>query len=138
VHDGVDILNLSVGPDSPPSNTKTTFLNPFDATLLGAVKAGVFVAQAAGNGGPFPKSLVSYSPWIATVAAAIDDRRYKNHLILENGKILAGIGLSRKFSNFLLCFLRCNFLNHGLMLGDTMSMIMMETLLIIGEVKNKM
>ncbi|XP_027903216.1 subtilisin-like protease SBT2.6 [Vigna unguiculata] len=94
VHDGVDIISLSVGPNSPPSNTKTTFLNPFDATLLGAVKAGVFVAQAAGNGGPFPKSLVSYSPWIATVAAAIDDRRYKNHLILGNGKILAGIGLS--------------------------------------------
>ncbi|KAK4774902.1 hypothetical protein SAY86_009837 [Trapa natans] len=94
VYDGVDILSLSVGPNSPPSNTKTTFLNPFDATLLSAVKAGVFVAQAAGNGGPFPKSLVSYSPWITAVAAAIDDRQYKNHLILGNGKILAGIGLS--------------------------------------------
>ncbi|RDX65814.1 Subtilisin-like protease SBT2.6, partial [Mucuna pruriens] len=94
VFDGVDILSLSVGPNSPPAATKTTFLNPFDATLLGAVKAGVFVAQAAGNGGPFPKTLVSYSPWIASVAAAIDDRRYKNHLILGNGKTLAGIGLS--------------------------------------------
>uniref|UniRef100_A0A1J3ELY6 Subtilisin-like protease n=3 Tax=Noccaea caerulescens TaxID=107243 RepID=A0A1J3ELY6_NOCCA len=94
VHDGVDILSLSVGPNSPPATTKTTFLNPFDATLLGAVKAGVFVAQAAGNGGPFPKTLVSYSPWITTVAAAIDDRRYKNHLTLGNGKMLAGIGLS--------------------------------------------
>ncbi|KAA8522706.1 hypothetical protein F0562_009132 [Nyssa sinensis] len=94
VHDGVDILNLSVGPNSPPATTKTTFLNPLDATLLSAVKAGVFVAQAAGNGGPFPKSLLSYSPWIASVAAAIDDRRYKNHLTLGNGKILAGIGLS--------------------------------------------
>ncbi|OMO62885.1 hypothetical protein COLO4_32844 [Corchorus olitorius] len=94
VHDGVDILSLSVGPNSPPATTKTTFLNPFDATLLAAVKAGVFVAQAGGNGGPFPKTLVSYSPWIATVAAAIDDRRYKNHLILGNGKILAGLGLS--------------------------------------------
>ena len=96
VHDGVDILSLSVGPNSPPTTTKTTFLNPFDATLLGAVKAGVFVAQAAGNGGPFPKTLVSYSPWIMTVAAAIDDRRYKNHLTLGNGKMLAGMGLSRK------------------------------------------
>ncbi|EPS72989.1 hypothetical protein M569_01766, partial [Genlisea aurea] len=94
VHDGVDILNLSLGPNSPPATTKTTFLNPFDATLLSAVKAGVFVVQAAGNGGPFPKSLVSYSPWITTVAAAVDDRRYKNHLTLGNGKILAGIGLS--------------------------------------------
>ncbi|KZV18285.1 subtilisin-like protease [Dorcoceras hygrometricum] len=94
VHDGVDILNLSVGPNSPPAATKATFLNPFDATLLSAVKAGVFVAQAAGNGGPFPKTLLSYSPWIASVAAAVDDRRYKNHLTLGNGKIIAGIGLS--------------------------------------------
>ncbi|KAJ8751057.1 hypothetical protein K2173_016238 [Erythroxylum novogranatense] len=94
VQDGVDILSLSVGPNSPPATTKTTFLNPFDATLLAAVKAGVFVAQAAGNGGPFPKTMVSYSPWITSVAAAIDDRTYKNHLTLGNGKILPGIGLS--------------------------------------------
>ncbi|XP_030468408.1 subtilisin-like protease SBT2.5 [Syzygium oleosum] len=94
VYDGVDILSLSVGPNSPPTSTRITFLNPFDATLLSAVKAGVFVAQAAGNGGPFPKTLVSYSPWITSVAAAIDDRRYKNHLTLGNGKILPGIGLS--------------------------------------------
>ncbi|XP_010927223.2 subtilisin-like protease SBT2.5 [Elaeis guineensis] len=94
VQDGVDILNLSVGPNSPPTSTKTTFLNPFDAALLSAVKAGVFVAQAAGNGGPFPKTLVSFSPWITTVAAAVDDRRYKNHIILGNGKLLPGLGLS--------------------------------------------
>lgn len=97
VYDGVDILNLSVGPNSPPATAKTTFLNPFDATLLSAVKAGVFVAQASGNGGPSAKTIVSYSPWIASVAAAVDDRRYKNHLTLGNGKILAGIGLSRQF-----------------------------------------
>ncbi|CAI0394002.1 unnamed protein product [Linum tenue] len=94
VYDGVDILSLSLGPNSPPATTKTTYLNPFDATLLAAVKAGVFVAQAAGNGGPFPKTMVSYSPWITSVAAAIDDRRYKNHLTLGNGKILPGMGLS--------------------------------------------
>lgn len=94
VRDGVDILNLSVGPNSPPSTTKTTFLNPFDAALLSAVKAGVFVAQAGGNGGPFPKTLVSFSPWITTVAAAVDDRRYKNHITLGNGKMLSGLGLS--------------------------------------------
>lgn len=97
VHDGVDVLNLSVGPNSPGAATKTTFLNPFDTALLSAVKAGVFVAQAAGNGGPFPKTLLSYSPWIASVAAAVDDRTYKNHLTLGNRKILAGIGLSRKY-----------------------------------------
>ncbi|KAL0344915.1 UNVERIFIED_CONTAM: Subtilisin-like protease SBT2.6 [Sesamum radiatum] len=63
--------------DQSSAATKTTYLNPFDATLLSAVKAGVFVVQAAGNGGPFAKTLLSYSPWIATVAAAVDDRRYK-------------------------------------------------------------
>ncbi|XP_078434289.1 subtilisin-like protease SBT2.5 [Wolffia australiana] len=94
VRDGVDVINLSVGPNSPPSTTRTTFLNPFDATLLSAVKAGVFVAQAAGNGGPFPKTVISFSPWIMSVAAAIDDRRYKNHLFLGNGKAIPGIGLS--------------------------------------------
>nr|CAD1827637.1 unnamed protein product [Ananas comosus var. bracteatus] len=94
VRDGVDVLNLSVGPNSPPTATRTTFLNPFDAALLSAVKAGVFVVQAAGNGGPFPKTLVSFSPWIMTVAAAVDDRRYKNHLTLGNGQILPGLGLS--------------------------------------------
>ncbi|KAG9134709.1 hypothetical protein Leryth_001030 [Lithospermum erythrorhizon] len=79
---------------APPATTKTTFLNHFDATLLAAAKAGVFVVQASGNGGPSPKTVLSYSPWITSVAAAVDDRRYKNHLILGNGKILSGIGLS--------------------------------------------
>ncbi|XP_042504164.1 subtilisin-like protease SBT2.5 [Macadamia integrifolia] len=94
VQDGVDILNLSVGANSPPATTRITFLNPFDAALLSAVKAGVFVVQAAGNGGPFPKTMLSYSPWITSIAAASDDRRYKNHLTLGNGKILPGLGLS--------------------------------------------
>ena len=109
-----------MGPNSPPATTKTTFLNPFDATLLSAVKARVFVAQAAGNGGPFPKSLVSYSPWIATVAAAIDDRRYKNHLTLGNGKILAGMGLSRKFFNLVAFRKKQNLVSRNLFMSYTM------------------
>ena len=46
--DGVDILNLFVGLNSLPTTTCTTFLNPFDVTLLSAVKVGMFVAQVAG------------------------------------------------------------------------------------------
>ena len=93
----MDILNPSVGPKSPPTTTKTAFLNPFDVALLSAVKAGVFVAEAAGNGGSFLKSLLYYSLRIATITVAIDDRRYKNHLTRRNRKILHGIDLSRKF-----------------------------------------
>ncbi|GKA54617.1 subtilisin-like protease SBT2.6 [Tanacetum coccineum] len=40
VYDGVDILNLLVGPNCPHATAKTTFLNPFAATLLSAFKAG--------------------------------------------------------------------------------------------------
>ncbi|KAH7544720.1 hypothetical protein FEM48_Zijuj01G0016200 [Ziziphus jujuba var. spinosa] len=113
VYDGVDILSLSVGPNSPPATTKTTYLNPFDATLLSAVKAGIFVAQAAGNGGPFQKTLVSYSPWIASVAAAVDDRRYKNHLTLGNGKILPGLGLSLRLKQMNEAFWHLFTSTHG-------------------------
>ncbi|KAL5149471.1 Subtilisin-like protease SBT2.6 [Glycine soja] len=129
VYDGVDILSLSVGPNSPPAATKTTFLNPFDATLLGAVKAGVFVAQAAGNGGPFPKTLVSYSPWIASVAAAIDDRRYKNHLILGNGKTLAGIGLSLCVAK--ICIMTCTASTH---LNETYTLVAANDVLLDSSV----
>jgi hypothetical protein len=99
VEDGVDILSLSVGPNTPPSSGESaTFLNPFEVALLSAVKAGVFVVQAGGNGGPYPKTMVSFSPWITSVAAGVDDRSYKNTLFLGNGKSLPGIGISRKFS----------------------------------------
>ncbi|GKB56244.1 putative reverse transcriptase domain-containing protein [Tanacetum coccineum] len=73
----------------PPSQK-----NSFDAKLLLAVKDGVFVAQAARNEGRMPKTSMSYSPWIGFVADVVDDRRYKHHLTLENGKMLARIGLS--------------------------------------------
>ncbi|GKA21871.1 subtilisin-like protease SBT2.5 [Tanacetum coccineum] len=61
VHDNVDIINLSMIPNSPPATTGATFLNPFDVVLLLAVKFKVFAAQAARNGGPFAKTMVSYT-----------------------------------------------------------------------------
>ncbi|XP_024538202.1 subtilisin-like protease SBT2.5 [Selaginella moellendorffii] len=94
VEDGVDVLNLSVGPNSPPSSSSATFLNVFDMAILAAVKQGVFVAQAAGNGGPYPRTIVSFSPWIATVAAGLDDRSYPNYISLGNAKTLPGVGLA--------------------------------------------
>eukprot|EP00249_Psilotum_nudum_P002715 c15839_g1_i1 orf=1785-3449(-) len=93
VEDGVDVLNLSVGPSSPPLN-RQTFLNVFDVALLSAVKAGILVVQAAGNGGPYPRSITSFSPWILSVAAGLDDRSYANWILLNNGDKLLGAGLS--------------------------------------------
>ncbi|KAL6990734.1 hypothetical protein U1Q18_008858 [Sarracenia purpurea var. burkii] len=83
--DGVDILTLSVGPDEPPEDT-LTFLNVFDIFMLFARKAGAFVVQAAGNQGPTPYTVVSYSPWAIGVAASTTDRTYFGSLILGNGR----------------------------------------------------
>ncbi|CAH8388063.1 unnamed protein product [Eruca vesicaria subsp. sativa] len=91
--DGVDVLTLSVGPDKPPVD-KPTVLGIFDLAMLLARKAGVIVVQAAGNHGPFPSSVVSYSPWVIGVAAGSTDRSYPASLILDGGQTIQGVGLS--------------------------------------------
>ncbi|RLM74012.1 subtilisin-like protease SBT2.4 [Panicum miliaceum] len=78
--DKVDVLVLSVGPDERPTS-KVTFLSMLDVALLSARRAGVFVAQAAGNRGPAESSVVSYSPWVTTVAASTTGRRYTSRLV---------------------------------------------------------
>lgn len=89
----MDILTLSVGPDEPPEDT-LNFLNMFDIFMLFARRAGVFVVQAAGNHGPDPSSVLSYSPWAIGVAASGTDRTYPSSLLLGNGQKVGGVGLS--------------------------------------------
>ncbi|KAL7101919.1 hypothetical protein ACP275_08G085700 [Erythranthe tilingii] len=93
VEDGVDILNLSIGPASIPSGS-SAFLNVLEMELLFATKAGVLVVQAVGNGGPTPSSILSFSPWIVSVASSTTDRKYSNSLFLGNGQHLPGTGLA--------------------------------------------
>ncbi|XP_058104107.1 subtilisin-like protease SBT2.5 [Magnolia sinica] len=93
VEDGVDILSLSVGPSSVPQGP-SAFLNVLEMELLFATKAGVLVFQAVGNGGPSSSSILSFSPWITSIAASITDRRYNNSIHLGNGQILSGTGLA--------------------------------------------
>ena len=64
--------------------------------MLSAVKASIFVVQAAGNTGPSPKSMSSFSPWIFTVGAASHDRDYSNSIVLGNNVTIPGVGLARK------------------------------------------
>ncbi|KAI5414534.1 hypothetical protein KIW84_040143 [Lathyrus oleraceus] len=93
VQDGVDIISLSIGPNGPTQDT-LTFLSVFDISLLFARKAGVLVVQAAGNNGPSSSSVVSFSPWTVGVAACNTDRRYTSSILLGNGQIIDGVGLS--------------------------------------------
>lgn len=91
--DGVDIISLSITPNRRPPGI-ATFFNPIDMALLSAVKAGIFVVQAAGNTGPSPKSISSFSPWIFSVGAATHDRVYSNSIVLGNNVTISGVGLA--------------------------------------------
>ncbi|KAK1668078.1 hypothetical protein QYE76_056237 [Lolium multiflorum] len=91
--DNVDIISLSITPNRRPPGL-ATFFNPIDMALMSAVKAGIFVVQAAGNTGPSPKSMSSYSPWIFTVGASAHDREYKNYVVLGNNLTIPGVGLA--------------------------------------------
>ncbi|KAI9128231.1 hypothetical protein K1719_001224 [Acacia pycnantha] len=93
VEDGVDIINLSVGPEEAPQDT-VTMLSVLDITLLFARKAGVLVVQAAGNNGPSPSSVLSFSPWTLGVASSTTDRFYSASLLLGNGLSFYGVALS--------------------------------------------
>ena len=65
-HDGVDVLNLSVG---GPGRIDTV-----ERALLGATEAGVVVVAAAGNGGSGSFS-AHPSPWVTTVGGTTGDVR---------------------------------------------------------------
>lgn len=91
----MDIISLSVGPSSVPTGP-SAFLNILEMELLFATRAGVLVVQAAGNGGPSSASIMSFSPWITTVAASMTDRMYNSTLKLGNGLSLTGTGLTRE------------------------------------------
>ncbi|GLT75193.1 hypothetical protein SLA2020_469350 [Shorea laevis] len=95
--DGVDIINLSVGPEGPPED-RVTFLGIFDIAMLFARRAGILVVQAAGNQGPGPSTVVAYSPWAVAGAASTTDRIYPASLLLPNGLSIPGVGLSASSS----------------------------------------
>ncbi|XP_061361218.1 subtilisin-like protease SBT2.2 isoform X2 [Gastrolobium bilobum] len=119
--DGVDIINLSITPNRRPLGV-ATFINPIDMALLSAVKAGIFVVQAAGNTGPSPMSTSSFSPWILTVGAASHDRVYSNSIFLGNNVTLPGVGLAPgTYENKLYKLIHAHHaLNNDTMVADDM------------------
>jgi subtilisin family serine protease len=72
VADGVDVLNYSVAASA------SVAAGPVETALLHAYDAGVFVATAAGNGGPQPGTVGSPAglPWVTAVAASTLPRTY--------------------------------------------------------------
>ncbi|CAI0379188.1 unnamed protein product [Linum tenue] len=89
IDDGVDLLSISIGPESP-------FPFYYDVIALGAFRAiqkGIFVSCSAGNDGPYPSTVTNDAPWILTVGASTIDREIRATVKLGNNVELHGQSL---------------------------------------------
>ncbi|XP_072988226.1 subtilisin-like protease [Typha latifolia] len=88
IHDGADVLSLSIGGPSVP------FYEDFSAaSAFHAIAKGVFVSFAGGNDGPGSRTLSNEAPWVLTVAASTMDRRIVSTVKLGNGLEVDGESL---------------------------------------------
>ncbi|KAJ4829925.1 hypothetical protein Tsubulata_012117 [Turnera subulata] len=89
IHDGVDVISLSVGGDPGDYFNDGIAIGSFHA-----VKHGIVVVSSAGNDGPSPGTVSNVAPWILTVGASTIDRDFQAIVQLHNGKQLKGESLS--------------------------------------------
>ncbi|KAI5441643.1 uncharacterized protein LOC127091416 [Lathyrus oleraceus] len=86
IHDGVDILSLSLGPNPPQPNYFE------DAVSVGAFhvfQKGILVSAFVGNS-VFPRTACNVAPWTLTVAASTLDGEFSSNIYLGNSKVLKG------------------------------------------------
>ncbi|XP_031284041.1 subtilisin-like protease SBT5.3 isoform X1 [Pistacia vera] len=89
IHDGVDVLSVSLGGD--PS----AFFN--DSIAIGsfhAIKQGIVVVCSAGNSGPADSTVSNIAPWLITVGASTMDRDFPSYVVLGNKKRFEGQSIS--------------------------------------------
>ncbi|ERN11499.1 hypothetical protein AMTR_s00022p00110120 [Amborella trichopoda] len=90
IKDRVDILSVSLGPDSPQGD----YFN--DAISIGsfhAVSHGITVVSSAGNEGN-RGTATNLAPWMITVAAGSTDREFTSDIILGNNQTFTGDSLT--------------------------------------------
>ena len=88
VSDGVDVINYSI------SGTSTNFADPVEISFLFAARAGIFVAESAGNSGPATSTVAHPSPWTTTVAAGTHNRDGQGSVTLGNGVTYTGASVA--------------------------------------------
>ncbi|KAM0908673.1 hypothetical protein ACQ4PT_015298 [Festuca glaucescens] len=89
IHDGVDVLSVSLG------GAPAEYFN--DGVAIGsfhAVRNGVTVVCSAGNSGPGAGTVSNTAPWLVTVGASTVDREFPAYLVLGNKKRIKGQSLS--------------------------------------------
>lgn len=82
IHDGVDVISLSVGSIRP----RLYWVDPIAIGSFHAVANGIAVACSAGNEGPLKGLVTNDAPWIFTVGASTIDRKISAFLNLGNKK----------------------------------------------------
>jgi hypothetical protein len=81
IHDGVDILSVSLG-----SGPREYFTHGNAIGAFLAMENGILVVASAGNDGPGPGMVGNVAPWILTVACSTISREFTSNVILGNNK----------------------------------------------------
>uniref|UniRef100_A0A803LYM1 Uncharacterized protein n=2 Tax=Chenopodium quinoa TaxID=63459 RepID=A0A803LYM1_CHEQI len=90
IHDGVDVLSISVGGDAGDYFSDAIAIGSFHA-----IQSGIVVVCSAGNSGPDVASVSNVAPWIVTVGASTMDREFQAFAELRNGQRFKGSSLSK-------------------------------------------
>ncbi|KAL3524467.1 hypothetical protein ACH5RR_017301 [Cinchona calisaya] len=89
IHDGVDVLSLSLGLDIP-LYAEMDKRDPIYFGSFHAVAKGIIVVCSAGNSGPIAGSVEDLAPWVLTIAASTIDRSFPTPIILGNNQSFIG------------------------------------------------
>ncbi|PSS24333.1 Subtilisin-like protease SBT4.14 [Actinidia chinensis var. chinensis] len=89
VHDGVDVISISIG------GFTGNYVSDFIAIgSFHAMRNGIITVASAGNDGPRFASVSNHAPWMVTVAASGIDRQFRSKVVLGSGKTISGVGVS--------------------------------------------
>ncbi|XP_076927058.1 subtilisin-like protease SBT5.3 [Bidens hawaiensis] len=91
IHDGVDVLSVSLGGDAVPFFNDSVAIGSFHA-----VKHGIVVVCSAGNSGPGDGTVSNVATWQITVGASTMDRQFPSYAVLGNEMRFKGESLSIK------------------------------------------
>ncbi|XP_017224916.1 CO(2)-response secreted protease [Daucus carota subsp. sativus] len=85
IHDGVDIMSLSLGEADTDIRIDPVAIGGFHA-----IEHGIMVVCSAGNLGPTNSSVVNSAPWLTTVGASSIDRQFVASVVLGNNQVIKG------------------------------------------------
>nr|KYP39984.1 Subtilisin-like protease [Cajanus cajan] len=93
IHDGVDIISVSLGSAQP--YPEALFTNGVSIGSFHAVARNILVVCSAGNQGPASMSVTNVAPWAFTVAASTMDRDFLSNISFSNNQSIAGASVNR-------------------------------------------